>query len=190
AGSSLERPNLPGAEHLHDVDTMAGAVALEAHLNQLPEGPGRFTAVVVGAGFTGLEVATELMDRLRARAARDGDPSDVRVVLVDRHDVIGPSIGSGPRPVILAALDEVGVEVRLGQEVAAVGPAGVQMRHGTTIEAATVIWTAGLRASPLAKNVPGRHDELGRLVVDGHLRVPRVPNVFAAGDVAAAGVEA
>ncbi|HEY8457472.1 MAG TPA: FAD-dependent oxidoreductase [Actinopolymorphaceae bacterium] len=190
SGSTLRRPDLPGAELLHDVDTMEGALALEAHLNRLPEGPGRFTAVVVGASFTGLEVATELVGRLQARAAAlDADPKDVRVVLVDRNHVVGESIGPGPRPTILAALDEVGVELRLGQGISAVTPTSVRLEDGTEIVAATAIWAAGMQASPLARDVPGRHDPLGRLEVDRDLRVPPVPHVFAAGDVAAAVVE-
>jgi NADH dehydrogenase len=166
---------------------MEGALALEAHLNRLPEGPGRFTAVVVGAGFSGLEVATELVERLRVRAAAsNGEAYDVRVVLVERADVVGPDIGPGPRPTILSALDEVGVEVRLGQSVTAVTPAGVRLTDGTQIAAATVIWTGGMQASPLTRDIPGRHDRLGRLEVDGELRVPQAPHVFAAGDTAAA----
>jgi NADH:ubiquinone reductase (H+-translocating) len=195
SGSRLRRPDLPGAEFLHDVDTMEGALALEAHLDRLPDGPGRFTAVVVGAGFTGLEVATEMAGRLRARAAAalDGGAHDgaqgVRVVLVERAEVVGPDVGDGPRPAILAALDEDGVEVLLGQSITAVSPQGVRLADGTQITAATVIWTAGLEASPLARQIPGPHDRLGRLEVDSELRAPDAPHVFAAGDTAAAMLE-
>lgn len=190
SGSRLRRPDLPGSELLHDVDTMAGARALESHLNRLPDGAGRFTAVVVGAGFTGLEVATELVERLRTQAATlDHGREGVRVVLVERADVVGPDIGPEPRPAILAALDEVGVEVRLGQSVTEVTPAGVLLADGSRIAAATVVWTGGMQASPLAGQIPGRHDGLGRLEVDGELRVPEAPHVFAAGDTAAAVLE-
>jgi NADH dehydrogenase len=190
SGSQLRRPDLPGAELLHDVDTMQGALALETHLSRLPEGPGRFTAVVVGAGFTGLEVATELVGRLRAQAAAlNGGARDPRVILLERADVVGPDIGPGPRPAILAALDEVGVEALLGQTIAAVTPMGVRLEDGTRIAAATVVWTGGMQASPLTRDIPGRRDRLGRLEVDGELRVPRSPHVFAAGDTAAAVVE-
>ena len=68
-GSTLVSPQLPGAEHLFDVDTIEAADALHQHIAQLsrdPQRPGAFTAVVVGGGFTGLEVATELPSRLRA----------------------------------------------------------------------------------------------------------------------------
>ncbi|MFC4947325.1 NAD(P)/FAD-dependent oxidoreductase [Pseudonocardia sp. GCM10023141] len=193
AGSQVVRPELPGAEHLFDVDTMTGAAGLAGHLDRLPRraaegatGGDTFTAVVVGAGFTGIEVATELVGRLRAIA---GATTPVRVVLVERADAVGPELGPGPRPEILAALDELGVELRLGVSLTAVTPTGVTLSDGTTIAAATTIWTAGMLASPLTAQVPGRRDRLGRLHVDEHLRVEGVADVYAAGDTAAAQAE-
>src|SRR5581483_2855279 len=84
AGSRLVEPDLPGAKHLHNIDTLPAAAALDAHFHRLPEQPewpGRFTAVVIGAGFTGLEIATELVARLRAIAEPHGAAERVRVVL-------------------------------------------------------------------------------------------------------------
>ena len=189
-GSRLRRPELPGAELLHDVDTMQGALALEAHLSRLPEGPGRFTVVVVGAGFTGLEVATELVGRLQTQAGALGSgTADVRVILLDHADVVGQYIGPGPRPAILAALEEDGVEVMLGRGITAVTPAGVRLEDGTQIAAATVVWTGGMLASSLTRAIPGRHDRLGRLEVNSELRVPQAPHIFAAGDTATVEVE-
>ena len=184
SGSQVLRPALPGAEGLFNIDTMAGAAALDAHVTRLPERPlaaGRDTAVVVGAGFTGIEVATELAGRLREAAG-----PDARVVLVEREGVVGPELGNGPRPVILAALEEVGVELRLGVSLAAVSSEGATLSDGSTIASDTVIWTVGMTASPLALLINGKHDELGRLRVDAYLRVEGVPEVFAAGDTAAA----
>jgi NADH dehydrogenase len=187
AGSTLNRPDLPGAENLNDVDSLDGAVALDEHLYRLPANPngaGRYTAVVVGAGFTGLEVATELVDRLRTIAGDHAD--DVRVVLVQRAATVSPELGRGPRPTILAALRDLGVEVRVNVSPDYVEPTGVRLTDGTRIPAHTTIWTAGMAASPLTQQVPGRRDTLGRLLVDRYLRVPESPDVFAAGDTAAA----
>ncbi|WP_028926845.1 NAD(P)/FAD-dependent oxidoreductase [Pseudonocardia acaciae] len=191
-GSQLVRPDLPGAEHLHDVDTMPAAAALDAHLHRLPDrpdGPGRFTAVVVGAGFTGLEVATELVERLRAIAEPVGAAGSVRVVLVERADVVGAELGAGPRPQILKALAELGVEERVGVSVREVRPDGVTLSDGTELPAATVVWSAGVLASPLTAAIPAGRDRLGRLEVDEYLRVVGVPEVYAAGDTAAAVAE-
>jgi NADH:ubiquinone reductase (H+-translocating) len=188
-GSSLVRPDLPGAEHLHDVDTIEAAAALDAHIRGLPERlpePGRYTAVVVGAGFTGLEMATELVPRLHAVADAHGAADEGRVVLVERADVVGPDLGPGPRPVILRALDDLGVERRLGVTPRAVKPSGVTLSDGSTVAARTVVWTAGMRANSLTAAIPGRHDRLGRLQVDPYLEVVGAPGVYAAGDTAVA----
>ncbi|MEV4061254.1 NAD(P)/FAD-dependent oxidoreductase [Nonomuraea dietziae] len=167
AGSALVRPDLPGAQHLFDVDTLESARRLAGHLR----GRDGFTAVVVGAGFTGLEVATELAGR-------------GRVVLVDRSDVVGVELGPGPRPAIEAALDKLAVERRLGTSVASVGPDHAILSDGSRVEADAVVWTAGIQASPLTAQLPSERDRLGRLLVDRHLRAGRAE--FAAGDTAAA----
>ncbi|MGI5220645.1 NAD(P)/FAD-dependent oxidoreductase [Nocardia sp. CA-290969] len=191
-GSELVRPELPGAELLFDVDTLPAATALDAHLNRLPDlppGDGRFTAVVAGAGFTGLEIATELADRLGALAATRAPGERVRVVLVERADALGPELGPGPRAEIADALAALGVESRLGVSVAAVEPDRVVLSDGTHLTTRTAIWTAGVRAGALTAAIPGTHDRLGRLAVDENLAVTGVPGVYAAGDTAAAAAE-
>lgn len=190
-GSRLARPTaLPGAEHLHDVDTIESATALERHLRTLPARPagsGRYTAVVIGAGFTGLELATELVGRLREIAAPAGAEHEVRVVLVGRHPEVG--LGPGPRPVIEAALTGLGVRTRLGVGPREVTAHGVTLDDGTRIPARTVAWTAGIEASPLTADIPAARDELGRVPVDSFLQAIGVPGVYVAGDAAAAYAE-
>jgi NADH dehydrogenase len=191
-GSQLVRPDLPGAQYLHDVDTLPAAAALDAHLRRLPSRPtgeGQFTAVVVGAGFTGLEVATELVERLRALASPVGAAQRVRVILVDRADVVGVELGPGPRDEIVRALSALAVEQRLGVSVRSIRPAGVTLSDGSELAASTVVWTAGVLASPLTATIPANRDHLGRLEVDEYLRVVGVPEVYAAGDTAAATAE-
>ncbi|WP_327147821.1 NAD(P)/FAD-dependent oxidoreductase [Nocardia sp. NBC_01329] len=189
-GSRLQPPTVPGAELLHNVDTITAATKLDAHLHRLPDlppGEGRFTAVVVGAGFTGLEIATELVDRL---AALPRDPGEqVRVVLVERSAAVGPELGPGPRPQIIEALTTLGVEQRLGVSLAAADAEGVTLSDGSRLAARTVIWTAGVRASPLTAELPVERDRLGRLAVDTELQVIGAPGVYAAGDTAAAAAE-
>ncbi|GAA4852102.1 NAD(P)/FAD-dependent oxidoreductase [Saccharopolyspora rosea] len=187
AGSEVVRSEVPGAEHLHDVDTLESATALDRHLHALPAGPGRFTAVVVGAGFTGVEIATELVGRLREIAGPQAER--VRVVLVERADVVGPELGPGPRPVIEAALDDLGVELRLGTSLESVAPDAVHLSDGSELPARTAVWTAGVRANPLTTCVPGPRDRLGRLETDEFLQVTGVSGVYAAGDTAAAPVD-
>jgi NADH:ubiquinone reductase (H+-translocating) len=184
AGSRVLPPTVVGAQHIFDVDTLPTAAALESHLGRLsalPGGAERFTAVVIGAGFTGIEVAMELVDRLRVIAGGDA----VRVVLVERTDAVGPELGPGPRPEILAALEHAGVEVRLEVQLRSADSDRAILSDGTVIPTRTVIWTAGMRASALTQQVPGSRDGIGRLQVDEHMRVIGVDGVYAAGDTAA-----
>jgi NADH:ubiquinone reductase (H+-translocating) len=188
AGSRLVRnDDLPGAVHMHDIDTLPAAVALDQHLHSLPARPksrGRYTAVVIGAGFVGLELATELVTRLQLIAAPHCGARDVRVVLVERAPVVGPELGPGPRAAIEDALDELGIEVRLETTVTALDDSVVRLSDGTVIPAQTVVWAAGMQASPITRSVPGHRDALGRLEVDRFFRVIGVDGAFAAGDTA------
>ncbi|MEU8360166.1 FAD-dependent oxidoreductase [Nonomuraea sp. NPDC048882] len=171
-GSELVRPEgLPGAERLFDIDTLDGARRLERRLR----GGDGHSAVVVGAGFVGLEAATAL-------AARG------RVLLVDRSDVVGRELGPGPRAEIEAALDELGIERRLGSTVTEVGDGYAVLSGGAKVAADVVVWAAGLRAGGLTRQISDDLDRLGRVPVDRWLRA--LPEVFAAGDVAAAAYDA
>ncbi|CAG9263783.1 NAD(P)/FAD-dependent oxidoreductase [Paraburkholderia unamae] len=189
-GSRLFRPAIPGLpEHTFSVDQIDEAAELEAHLLALarqPETPARNTVVVAGGGFTGIETAAEMPARLRAAL---GEHAEVNVVIVERNEAIGPDLGAGPRPVIEEALRELGVSWRLGAGVAAVDAGGVTTADGERIEASTVIWTAGVRASTLTEQIPARRDAAGRLYVDRNLAVEGVPGVYATGDVACAATD-
>ncbi|MGY3395776.1 NADH dehydrogenase [Bradyrhizobium sp. USDA 3311] len=188
-GSEVTRPDIPGlADHAFDVDTYIAALRLEDHLVSLGRSvpsPGRSTVVVVGAGFTGIEVATEMPDRL----ARAGITGSRPIILVDPNPTVGVTIGAHARPVIETALSALDIETRLGARVASVEAAGVHLSSGEFIPAQTVIWCAGLRASRLAASFPGARDRLGRLLVDPFMRVADLPGVFAAGDVASSVVD-
>ncbi|MEY9123954.1 NAD(P)/FAD-dependent oxidoreductase [Bradyrhizobium yuanmingense] len=188
-GSAVMRPDIPGlAAHAFDVDTYAAALRLEDHLVSLGRSapsPGHSTVVVVGAGFTGIEVAAEMPDQL----ARAGITGSRRIILVDPNPSVGASIGANARPVIETALASLDIETRLGVRVAAVEAAGMRLTSGEFIPSQTVIWCAGMRASPLAASFPGGRDSLGRLLVDPFMRVADVGGVFAAGDVASSVID-
>jgi NADH dehydrogenase len=190
AGSQGFKPDIPGlAQYGFTVDQLDDAIALDHHLDALahrPSSAARDTAVVCGGGFTGIEVATELPSRLRAIP---GSGANVRVVIVDRNDVIAPAMGAQPRPLIEKALREAGVETRLGVGVSALTGSGVTLSDGQSIESATVVWAGGFRASPLTAQVPADRDRSGRLIVDRDLRVSAVPTLFATGDTAQAATD-
>ncbi len=190
AGSELHRPDVPGLrEFAHSIDQVADATRLDAHLAELathPESPGRNTVVVVGGGFTGIEIASELPTRLRARF---GEAAALNVMLIEQAHDIGPDLGPGPRPEILTALHALGVTVRLGCAVTAIDAGGVRISTDECIEAQTTIWTTGLRANSLTSQLDAPRDPLGRLRVARDLRVPGVDAVFATGDVAFAALD-
>jgi NADH dehydrogenase len=186
-GSELLRPNVPGSRaNGFDVDTYGAAVRLNRHLAGLTNGsgPGRSTVVVVGGGFTGIEVATEMPSKLGHLTA-----GKLRVVLVDSNVKVGATIGDHARPAISEALSALRIETRLGSKVANVDAMGISLESGESIATNTIVWCAGMRASPLTATLPVARDPLGRIAVDQFMSVIGLKNVFAAGDVASSVVD-
>ena len=190
SGSGLALPDTQGvAQYAFDVDQIEQAIRLENHLKSLAELPpsrGRNTVVVAGGGFTGIETATEMPARLRAIL---GEHADMEVIIVDRGEKVGASLGAEISQSIAEASDELGVTWRLKSSVVAVDKEGVTLGDGQRIEAKTVIWTTGVRASSLTAQIPGERDRLGRLHVDAHLQVIGQQDIFATGDVAYAATD-
>jgi NADH dehydrogenase len=130
--------------------------------------------LIVGAGMTGVELACEMPARLRGLGIEQP-----RVMLADSADEIGLSFGSEARPVITDALMALGVEALPSVCIAEIDKTGATLGEGSRIDAATIVWTAGVRPSGLAAIVAGEHTPDGRLRVDS----------CAAGDIAAAPTE-
>lgn len=187
-GSQLAQPDIPGlVEYGFNVDTYNAAVQLDAHLHSLPTIPtsaGQYTVIVVGAGLTGIEVATEMPARLQAILSSIQAPHSFRVILVDHHSSVGSNMGDSARPVIEQALKSLGIETRTGVAITAIAPSGVTLASGEVIPAATVVWCAGMTANPRTQCFPVERDRGGRIPVDQFMRVKGVDNVFAAGDAA------
>jgi NADH:quinone reductase (non-electrogenic) len=183
AGSELERPL--GVTGVFSVDSYEQALALHGAIASLSERPtARFNAVVVGAGFTGLEVAAELADMLAAAAHGAGAPSaSTRVLLVDQAMRVAPDFGPDARPTIVAALRSLGVETRTGARAQHIDTGGVTLRDGARLDADLTVWAGGPRASRLNEQLGVRLDPLGRVGVDATMATP-VANVWAAGDCA------
>jgi NADH:ubiquinone reductase (H+-translocating) len=186
-GSRVVKPDLPGlAEFGYDVDTYDGAMKLQAHIRDLADreaDPATATAIVVGAGLTGIEIASELPKMLSGVLGPTATP---RVVLVDHNPHVGSDMGDSARPVIEEALAQNEVDTMTGVRVAAIDERSATLSSGEVIPAATVVWCAGMRANPLTAQFGVPCDRLGRLPVDDYLRVEGISGVFAAGDVAAA----
>jgi NADH dehydrogenase len=144
------------------------------------------TFIVVGGGPTGVEMAGALAEISRQSLARDFrhfDPTSARILLLEG----GPSVLSAfPQPLQRAArtdLERLGVEVRTGALVTSVTRDGVQV-GSDTIEASTVLWAAGVAASPLGKSLGVPLDRAGRVLVNPDLTIPGHDNVFVIGDLA------
>ena len=182
-GSRLSVPAVPGfAEYGFNVDTLESAQRLGAHIKALaakPSTPARNTAVVVGAGLTGLESAAEMPQRLRDAL---GQNENVRVVIVDSAPEVGAGMGAEPGAVIRQALAECGVEARAGLRVSAIDAEGGMLSSGERIAANTVILAAGVRAHPLTEQIPGERDANGRVIGDAFLRAPAAAGIFVTGD--------
>jgi NADH:ubiquinone reductase (H+-translocating) len=146
------------------------------------------TFAIVGGGPTGVELAGAIAEIARHSVARDFDqidPTQARIILIE----------SGPRllatfPESLAAraqtdLERLGVEVQVSSMVTGIDADSVTLANGDRIEAATILWAAGVQASPLGKLLGVGVDRAGRVPVAPDLSLPDHPEVFVAGDLAA-----
>ena len=192
AGSiQAQLPISGAAQHCWNIDSWAAAVALDEHLQYIlsqPDTPDNRTIVVVGGGFTGIELATEMRTRL-AHHSDQATASGYRIILVERAATVGPELGDNPRPVIKQALNTENVEVLTGANISAIEDNVICFDDDSKIPTRTTIITAGMKASPLAGKLPVEVDGTGRVPVDSALRVTGLDNIFAAGDVARAYVD-
>lgn len=146
------------------------------------------TFVVVGAGPTGVELAgalSEIARRTMTRNFRNVDPSEARVVLIEGSARVLPPFDPPMSESAKRQLQDLGVEVQTGTIVRDIREGVVQTDAGT-IHAGTILWGAGVKASPLTETLGAPMDRGGRVLVEPDLSVPGSPAVFAAGDLAAA----
>lgn len=145
------------------------------------------TVAVVGGGPTGVELAgafAELAQHVLRRDFRRVDPSRARVVLIEA----GPRILAHLPPALSASaqrqLDRLGVEIRTGAPVHELGEGFIEFAGGQRLEAANLIWAAGVAAHPLAATLGAEQDRAGRVRVRPDLSLPAYPEVFVIGDMA------
>ncbi|MDX2102522.1 MAG: NAD(P)/FAD-dependent oxidoreductase [Alphaproteobacteria bacterium] len=146
------------------------------------------TFVVVGAGPTGVELAGAIAELARDALARDFrriDPRSARVILVDAAPRVLPVFVEELSLKAAAQLRALGVELKLGAPVAECDSTGVVVQ-GERIEAATVLWAAGVQASPAAKWLGVAGDRAGRVPVGPNLHLADDERIFAIGDTALA----
>src|ERR1700723_3273122 len=145
------------------------------------------TFLIVGGGPTGVELAGAIAELARFGLNQDFrtfDPAHARIILVQAGPRLLPSFPEGLAQIAQRSLEQLGVEIHLGSRVDHIDETGVAV-DGTRIEASTVLWAAGVAASPAAAWLNAPADKAGRLIGGDDLRVPGLANVFAIGDTAA-----
>ena len=144
------------------------------------------TFVIVGGGATGVEMAGAISEVARQSLARDFrriDPTTARIVLIEAGPRIMPAFPPNLSDYIRRTLIKKGVEVMSATRVMSCDEHGVDLEHGR-LDADTIIWAAGVVASPAAHWLDVQHDRAGRTNVGADLSVPAHPNVFVIGDTA------
>ncbi|MDF5754787.1 NAD(P)/FAD-dependent oxidoreductase [Spongiactinospora sp. TRM90649] len=144
------------------------------------------TFVVVGAGFAGVEALAELedMSRYSTRYYRNIDPKDLRWVLVEATDRVLPEVGPEMGRWTLGELRARGIDVRLNTRLESCVNGHVVLSDGDSFEAETLVWTAGVKASPVVNATDLPIDERGRIKATTRLTVSGQPDAFTAGDIA------
>ena len=145
------------------------------------------TFLIVGGGPTGVELAGAIAELARFGLNQDFrtfNPADARIILVQSGARLLPSFPERLSGIAQQALEKLGVDIRLASRVNHIDERGVQV-DDERIEARTILWAAGVAASPAATWLKAPSDRAGRIVVGEDLRVPGMANVFAVGDTAA-----
>jgi NADH dehydrogenase len=196
-GAEAEFFGVAGAhEHGFPLYTLSDAVRLKEHVLQRWEAAdrdaslvedGALNVVVVGGGPTGVESVGALAELYRNVFEEDYpgvDQAEARLIIVEAGPVLFPMFKDDIRAYTARALEKRGVEIMLGEVVAAVEPTRVRLKSGTVLNAHTLVWGAGLHAHWIAASLGVELQKGGRIPVDEHLAVAGRPEVFAAGDVA------
>ena len=196
-GSTSNDFGIPGvAEHAYPLYSLADAARLRNRVLERFEAAARdpsliddgaITFAIVGGGPTGVETAgamAELFDRVLRDDFKTLPVERARVVLIEMADSLLTPFGRRSRQHALDALRRRGVEVRLSTAVSAVEPDAVELEGGERIPAHTLVWAAGVKASPLAEALDVERGPGGRVTVARDLSVPDHDGVWVIGDLA------
>ncbi|MBI3404633.1 MAG: NAD(P)/FAD-dependent oxidoreductase [Acidobacteria bacterium] len=199
-GSRTDYFHTPGAEEFawdykslqHAVELREHIIDLCEHADHTPDSAVRqrlLTFVVIGGGYTGVELITEMQDFLFgyvARHYRNIPAKEIRLVLLEAGTEIlrgvHPNLANHSRRRLLSE----GVVIRTGARVTRCIEGAVELNGSEMLPSETIVWAAGVRAHALVESLPGEHDRIGRAIVNPHLQMPEHPEVFIIGDSGAA----
>jgi NADH dehydrogenase len=180
----------PGLKSLGDAETIRAKILSAFESAAMTEDEGerarQMTFVLVGAGPTGVELAASLAGLVKVTLRgnfRRIDPSKSTIILLDAGNRVLPTFAEPLSRRVTRRLTKLGVKVQTGLKVETVDEQGV-VAGGRRIPSATVVWTAGVAASPIPKMLRTKTDRAGRALVDPFLKVVEAPRVFVAGDAA------
>src|SRR6266545_3778332 len=180
----------PGLKSLSDAETIRakilGAFELATTTEDEGERARQMTFVLVGAGPTGVELAASLAHMVKVTLRgnfRRIDPAQASIILLDGAKRVLPTFAEPLSRRVTRRLTKLGVKVLTEVKVESVDEQGV-VAGGSRIPSATVLWTAGVAASPIPKMLGTKTDRAGRALVDPFLKVVDAPGVFVVGDAA------
>src|SRR5580692_11636007 len=180
----------PGLKSLGDAETIRAkilsAFELAATTDDEVERARQMTFVLVGAGPSGVELAASLAHLVKVTLRGNFhriDPSKASIILLDAGKRVLPTFAESLSRRVSKRLNKLGVKVMTDVKVEKVDEQGV-IAGGTRIPSATVLWTAGVAASPIPKMLGTKIDRAGRALVDPFLKVVDAPGVFVVGDAA------
>ena len=190
-GKDIWAPYAPGLKRVEDATEVRRRLLLAfEHAESTDDDSERqrlLTFLIVGGGPTGVELAGAIAELARfglEKEFRRFDPASARVILVQSAPRLLPTFAQALSAQAKTALEKLGVEVRLNQRVENIDAAGADI-GGMRIPAATVLWAAGVVASPAGRWLGVETDNAGRLKVGTDLSVPGHAEIFAIGDTAA-----
>jgi NADH:ubiquinone reductase (H+-translocating) len=182
----------PGLKRIEDATRIRRSILLAFEQAELTDDEAErqrlLTFVIVGAGATGVEMAGAIAEIARHTVAKDFrriDPRTARIFLLEAGPRVFPALPESLSDYAQRALSRMGVEVRTGTRVTGCDRRGVDLDQGR-IEAGTIIWAAGVVASPAARWLDAAHDRAGRVIVTPDLSLHGHPEIFVIGDAAAA----
>ena len=180
----------PGLKSLNDAETIRakilGAFELAATTEDETERARQMTFVLVGAGPTGVELAASLAHMIKVTLRgnfRRIDPAKASIILLDAGKRVLPTFAESLSLKVARHLEKLGVKVVMDVKVDTVDDQGV-IAGGKRIPSATVLWTAGVAASPIPKMLGPKIDRAGRALVDPFLKIVDAPGIFVVGDAA------
>jgi putative oxidoreductase len=189
-GKDQWQPYAPGLKRIEDATAVRGRLLRAFERAEATDDDAErralLTFLIVGAGPTGVELAGAIAELARfgmEKEFRRFDPASARVVLVQSGPRVLPAFNERLSAIAQRSLERMGVEVLVDSRVDQITASGVRV-GGKHIEARTVLWAAGVMASPAGKWLQAATDGAGRVKVASDLSVPGYDNVFAIGDTA------